>query len=170
MVKIWLLSAKVFESCRTCLRWHRDHDRDAARSRFSSIGSESHSITLNQNREVGRLSVRRCKRNHVVVDDYQDVNRSSGWLPGGQRADGRNPGMVGDAKQSIYRFRGASSFNMTRFGKADFPGCRRARLKRNYRSVPGIVDAFSCFATRMLAGFPWTRRPLIEIKHRATIR
>ena len=60
--------------------------------------------------------------------------------------------MVGDAKQSIYRFRGASSFNMTRFGKEDFPGGKRGRLKRNYRSVPEIVASFSGFATTMRAG------------------
>jgi superfamily I DNA/RNA helicase/Zn-dependent peptidase ImmA (M78 family) len=89
---------------------------------------------------------------HVLVDEYQDVNRSSVRLLSGLRPDGRNLWMVGDAKQSIYRFRGASSFNMTRFGKEDFGGGKRGRLKRNYRSVPEIVDAFSSFATKMLAG------------------
>jgi superfamily I DNA/RNA helicase len=89
---------------------------------------------------------------HVLVDEYQDVNRSSVRLLSGLRPDGRNLWMVGDVKQSIYRFRGASSFNMTRFGKEDFAGGKRGRLKRNYRSVPEIVDAFSSFATKMLAG------------------
>jgi superfamily I DNA/RNA helicase len=89
---------------------------------------------------------------HVLVDEYQDVNRSSVRLLGGLRPDGRNLWMVGDAKQSIYRFRGASSFNMTRFGKEDFASGKRGRLKRNYRSVPEIIDAFSSFATTMLAG------------------
>jgi hypothetical protein len=60
--------------------------------------------------------------------------------------------MVGDAKQSIYRFRGASSFNMSRFGKEDFPGGKRGRLKRNYRSAPEIVASFSNFAITMRAG------------------
>ena len=89
---------------------------------------------------------------HVLVDEYQDVNRSSVRLLNALRPDGRNLWMVGDAKQSIYRFRGASSFNMTRFGKEDFPGGQRGRLKRNYRSVPEIVDAFSRFAVTMQAG------------------
>jgi superfamily I DNA/RNA helicase len=34
------------------------------------------------------------------------------------------------AEQSIYRFRGASSFNMTRFGNADFAGGTRRRARR----------------------------------------
>ena len=89
---------------------------------------------------------------HVLVDEYQDVNRSSVRLLSALRPDGRNLWMVGDAKQSIYRFRGASSFNMTRFGKEDFPGGKRGRLKRNYRSVPEIVASFSAFAITMRAG------------------
>jgi superfamily I DNA/RNA helicase len=93
-----------------------------------------------------------AKYDHVLVDEYQDVNRSSVRLLQALRPDGRNLWMVGDAKQSIYRFRGASSFNMARFGKEDFPGGNRGRLKQNYRSVPEIVAAFSAFAETMRAG------------------
>jgi superfamily I DNA/RNA helicase len=89
---------------------------------------------------------------HVLVDEYQDVNRSSVRLLKALRPTGQNLWMVGDAKQSIYRFRGASSFNMTRYGKEDFPGGKRGRLKRNYRSVPEIVSSFSGFAVGMRAG------------------
>ncbi len=89
---------------------------------------------------------------HILVDEYQDVNRSSVRLLAALRPDGRNLWVVGDARQSIYRFRGASSFNMTRFGSADFPGGQRGRLTRNYRSVSEIVDAFSAFAGQMKAG------------------
>lgn len=89
---------------------------------------------------------------HVLVDEYQDVNRSSVRLLSALRKNGRNLWMVGDAKQSIYRFRGASSFNMTRFGKDDFPCGKRGRLKRNYRSVPEIVASFSGFGNMMRAG------------------
>ncbi|HEY3789583.1 MAG TPA: UvrD-helicase domain-containing protein, partial [Urbifossiella sp.] len=89
---------------------------------------------------------------HVLVDEYQDVNRSSIRLLAALRGDGENLWAVGDVKQSIYRFRGASSFNMSRFGKADFVGGKRGRLKRNYRSVGEIVDAFSLFAVDMKVG------------------
>ncbi|MBN9292159.1 MAG: UvrD-helicase domain-containing protein, partial [Hyphomicrobium denitrificans] len=94
----------------------------------------------------------KAQYDHVLVDEYQDVNRSSVRLLNALRPDGRNLWMVGDAKQSIYRFRGASSFNMTRFGNEDFSGGKRGRLKRNYRSVPEIVASFSGFAITMRAG------------------
>jgi len=88
---------------------------------------------------------------HVLVDEYQDVNRSSVRLLTALRPDGHNLWVVGDAKQSIYRFRGASSFNMSRFGADDFKGGERGRLKVNYRSCGEIVDTFGAFAENMKA-------------------
>lgn len=86
---------------------------------------------------------------HVLVDEYQDVNRSSVRLLKCLSPIGENLWVVGDAKQSIYRFRGASSFNMKRFGSDDFPGGQRLSLNVNYRSVPEITEAFSNFAASM---------------------
>lgn len=89
---------------------------------------------------------------HVLVDEYQDVNRASVRLIKALCPEGRNLWAVGDAKQSIYRFRGASSFNMGLFQTRDFPNGTTRRLEINYRSVPEIVDTFSTFARGMIAG------------------
>lgn len=86
---------------------------------------------------------------HVLVDEYQDVNRASVRLLEAVVSDGRNLWVVGDPKQSIYRFRGASSFNVARFGQEDFPGGTRGRLKVNYRSTREIVDCFMDFSGTM---------------------
>lgn len=86
---------------------------------------------------------------HVLVDEYQDVNRSSVRLLKCISQSGENLWVVGDSKQSIYRFRGASSFNMMRFGVDDFPGGQRLSLDVNYRSVPEITQVFSNFAACM---------------------
>ena len=88
---------------------------------------------------------------HVLVDEYQDVNRASVRLLKALCGDGRNLWTVGDTRQSIYRFRGASSFNMGLFTEEDFPDGARGYLTTNYRSVSEVVDAFSTFATRMQA-------------------
>lgn len=103
----------------------------------------------------GDVSIRTYFRNkyeHVLVDEYQDVNRSSIRLLSALRGEGDNLWAVGDVKQSIYRFRGASSFNIPRFGKEDFAGGERGKLKINYRSVTEITDAFSSFAVKMRVG------------------
>jgi len=89
---------------------------------------------------------------HILVDEYQDVNRSSVRLLKALRPSGENLWVVGDAKQSIYRFRGASSFNVSGFGKTDFPDGQVCKLDTNYRSVPTIVKAYSAFAQQMRSG------------------
>ncbi|WP_254913148.1 UvrD-helicase domain-containing protein [Vibrio cholerae] len=108
-------------------------------------------VTLLEENEAIRSHIQSTYE-HVLVDEYQDVNHSSVRLLKALCGDGENLWVVGDAKQSIYRFRGASSFNMTRFGNEDFPGGLRYRLKTNYRSVPEIVSAFSNFALNMAVG------------------
>ena len=77
---------------------------------------------------------------HILVDEYQDVNRASVCLLKALKPDGDGLWVVGDAKQSIYRFRGASSFNISRFGVEDFAGGQIKSLKTNYRSYQEICD------------------------------
>lgn len=86
---------------------------------------------------------------HVLVDEYQDVNRSSVRLLLALCGQGDNLWVVGDVKQSIYRFRGASSFNMERFRTSDFTDGTEGHLESNYRSYQEIVDAYSAFAVGM---------------------
>ena len=60
------------------------------------------------------------RHRHVLVDEYQDVNRASVRLVKALAGDGKRLWVVGDARQAIYRFRGASSANMACF-KSEFP-------------------------------------------------
>jgi len=94
-----------------------------------------------------RISVQ-LRHRHVLVDEYQDVNRASGRLLKMLAGDGERLWVVGDARQSIYRFRGASSNNMVRFA-ADFPGAVPDRLEINYRSTEQITDSFIAVAQHM---------------------
>ncbi len=87
---------------------------------------------------------------HVLVDEYQDVNRASAVFLKEIAGDGRGLWVVGDTRQSIYRFRGAAPVNMQLFPQ-DFPGGRVLRLSRNYRSQPAVVEAVSAFAAAMPA-------------------
>ena len=92
---------------------------------------------------------------HVLVDEYQDVNRASVRLLRALKPDGDGLWVVGDAKQSIYRFRGASSFNIGRFGTDDFVHGEIKSLTTNYRSYQEICDNFVGFARGgMLAAEP----------------
>ena len=87
----------------------------------------------------------------ILVDEYQDVNRASGVLLKLLAYKRRNVWAVGDARQAIYRFRGASPLNMRNF-ESDFPGAKRLSLAVNYRSQARVVGLFTAFAERMRAG------------------
>jgi superfamily I DNA/RNA helicase len=52
---------------------------------------------------------------HVLVDEYQDVNRASAQLVKAIANHAQTLWVVGDARQAIYRFRGASMRNIVHF-------------------------------------------------------
>ena len=73
-----------------------------------------------------------------VVDEYQDVNPLQkllldSWLGGRDEVC-----VVGDPRQTIYSFTGASPAYLTGF-PAEFPSAPVIRLVRNYRSTPQVV-------------------------------
>lgn len=88
---------------------------------------------------------------HVLVDEYQDVNRASAFLLKELAAGGERLWVVGDARQSIYRFRGAAPLNTVHFEK-DYPGGERKSLAVNYRSRKQIVDTFGGYSKGMRTG------------------
>ncbi|MGC2238230.1 MAG: ATP-dependent helicase [Pyrinomonadaceae bacterium] len=86
---------------------------------------------------------------HVLVDEYQDVNRAGAELLRLVSNNGNGVWAVGDARQAIYRWRGAAaSRNLRDFAK-DFPKSQNLFLGKNYRSRPHIVAAVSTFAKEL---------------------
>lgn len=88
------------------------------------------------------------RHRHILVDEYQDVNRASARLLKCISGDGKRLWVVGDSRQSIYRFRGASSSNMGRFS-SEYSGATIDQLDVNYRSTSEIVDLFCAVAPKM---------------------
>jgi DNA helicase II / ATP-dependent DNA helicase PcrA len=82
-----------------------------------------------------------------VVDEYQDVNPLQKlllemWLGGRDEVC-----VVGDPRQTIYSFTGATPSYLTGF-PAEFPAAPVIRLVRNYRSTPQVVT----LANKLVAG------------------
>ncbi len=82
---------------------------------------------------------------HILVDEFQDVNHASALLLKEIVGNGKGLWVVGDARQSIYRFRGAEPRNVSDFPVL-FPGAKVKALGTNYRSLPAIVSTISSFA------------------------
>lgn len=86
---------------------------------------------------------------HILVDEYQDVNDASRILLKFLAGNGSGLWVVGDLRQAIYRFRGASPTNMLLLTTEDFPDAEIIKLNTNYRSQSPIVDAFTACAKEM---------------------
>jgi superfamily I DNA/RNA helicase len=91
------------------------------------------------------LAELRSRHREILVDEYQDVNRASAEMLKLLRGAAGRIWVVGDARQSIYRFRGASPLNMERF-ESDFPGGTRLPLQFNYRSTEHVTALCRTFA------------------------
>ncbi|MEP6756689.1 MAG: ATP-dependent helicase [Chthonomonadales bacterium] len=84
---------------------------------------------------------------HLLVDEYQDINRATAELVRLVAGDGLGLWAVGDLRQAIYQFRGASPTNLIGF-ETDFPGAVRLLLDVNYRSTQPIVDLFTAVLSK----------------------
>ena len=91
-----------------------------------------------QNQDVLEYYQRRFK--YIMVDEYQDTNKSQYRLISLLSQARNNLCVVGDDDQSIYRFRGATIENILSF-ENEFKGAVVIRLEQNYRSTGTILDA-----------------------------
>ena len=80
----------------------------------------------------------RDRYRYFVVDEYQDVNPLQKLLLDSWAGDRDDVCVVGDPRQTIYSFAGATASYLTGFS-ADFPAAAVLRLVRNYRSTPQVV-------------------------------
>lgn len=80
------------------------------------------------------------KVRYLLVDEYQDTNRSQYELVRLLVGSGAHLTVVGDDDQSIYTWRGARPENLHDL-KRDFPDLEVVKLEQNYRSTGRILKA-----------------------------
>lgn len=99
------------------------------------------------------LAATRQRFGFVLVDEYQDTNRAQHQIVALIAGEHGNVTVVGDADQSVYRWRGADITNIMEFEES-FPGAETILLEQNYRSTQTILDAANAVISNNL-----TRRP-----------
>ncbi|HZZ99451.1 MAG TPA: ATP-dependent DNA helicase [Candidatus Paceibacterota bacterium] len=127
-----ILFAEVYERYETKKREQRKID-------FDDLILEV-ITTLRQDKLL--LQLLQEKFQYILVDEHQDTNDSQNALIRliAEFFDNPNLFVVGDEKQAIYRFQGASVDNFMSFQK-QWSGMKIIRLEQNYRSRQPILDA-----------------------------
>jgi DNA helicase-2/ATP-dependent DNA helicase PcrA len=97
---------------------------------------------------------------HVLVDEYQDTNRSQAEILGSLCGIAGNLTVVGDDAQAIYSFRGATVENILEFPET-YENATVVTLEQNYRSTPQILNAANAVIKASPETFQkelWTKR------------
>ena len=103
----------------------------------------------------------------IMVDEYQDTNQVQNTIFQALSQEGRNLFMVGDVKQSIYRFRLADPTiflekyrTFPPYDQAQVGQERRITLSKNFRSRPQVLEAandlFRAIMSRRLGEMDYT--------------
>jgi DNA helicase II / ATP-dependent DNA helicase PcrA len=90
---------------------------------------------------------------HVLVDEYQDVNGLQVDIVRNLRRHCRELTAVGDDLQAIYGWRAASVDHILDFA-VHFPDATVVTLERNYRSMQPTLDAANALAVQAARSFP----------------
>jgi DNA helicase-2/ATP-dependent DNA helicase PcrA len=111
------------------------------------------------------VAVEQARWGAVLLDEYQDTGESQRVLLTSLFGGGRCVTAVGDPRQSIYGWRGASAGNLQRFG-VDFGGNRESGLTQSFRNGEAILTV----ANAVAEGLPvdgLAQRPLVPGPGRA---
>jgi DNA helicase-2/ATP-dependent DNA helicase PcrA len=92
----------------------------------------------------------------VLVDEWQDTNKTQYKLTKQIVGNNKNLTAVGDAAQSIYSWRGADYRNINYLSK-DYPNIKVINLEQNYRSTKNILTAANSVISKN------TKHPILKL-------
>lgn len=90
---------------------------------------------------------------HVLIDEYQDVNGLQVDIVRALRRERRDVTAVGDDFQAIYGWRAASAEHILRFGE-HFSDASVVTLEQNYRSTQPLLDTANALAAQASRAYP----------------
>lgn len=93
---------------------------------------------FNDNNSIRKLYQDKYK--YILIDEFQDINKSQYEMIRLLEGSAKNVFVVGDDDQSIYGFRGALP-DIVKLFVIDHEGCKRVNLLTNYRCCYEIIEA-----------------------------
>lgn len=126
---------------------------------FSDLEHLCAKILLEEDGSPSALALQVRERwEEILVDEFQDVNRVQDELFRAISRDGKNLFMVGDVKQSIYRFRLADPGiflekyrDSVPWDRAEAGEARRILLRENFRSRREVLDGANAVFSRCMS-------------------
>ena len=119
-------------------------------------------LLLRNNENVRGVMQQRYK--YILVDEYQDTNRTQFEIISLLAEKHRNLCVVGDDDQSIYSWRGATPSNIIDFNEI-YPEAKSVTLDQNYRCSGVVVNAASSMIAhnrKRVEKKLWTANPIGE--------
>lgn len=111
---------------------------------------EQLAYTVLQNDEISAEYKEKFK--YIFVDEYQDTNSIQDAIIAAV-SNGHNLFMVGDVKQSIYRFRQAEPENfLAKYRSYDGSAGTRIDLNANFRSMTSVLNAANSLFSKIMLG------------------
>lgn len=142
------------EQVATVFRMYQQKLEDAGAMDFDDLLVKTHEL-FRQNPDV--LEWHQNKFQHILVDEYQDTNAAQNSIILQLCGERANICVVGDADQSIYRFRGADISNIRQL-ETKLADIKTVLLEENYRSTQNILDA----ANKVIAYNPHRARKVLQ--------
>ena len=147
------------EQVATVYRMYQQKLEDAGAMDFDDLLVKTHEL-FRQHPDV--LEWHQNKFQHILVDEYQDTNAAQNSIILQLCGRRGNICVVGDADQSIYRFRGADISNIRQL-EGKLASIKTVLLEENYRSTQNILDA----ANKVIARNPHRARKVLRAHRQA---
>lgn len=121
---------------------YSEYQKRLAENHVYDFSDMIHSVIRAWKEQEDLLHIIQEQYQFILVDEYQDTNGSQNTILEllGSYDPEPNLCVVGDEKQAIFRFQGASIRNFSWFLET-FPHARSVILEKNYRSSQKILDA-----------------------------
>jgi len=134
---------KIIEKNRELADIYKNYQAELLKSKFYDFSDMIMEVlqALKQNQFL--LQILQEEHQYILVDEHQDTNNAQNKiieLMAAYHAPNPNLFVVGDEKQAIFRFQGASLENFLYF-KNLYSNAKLITLSENYRSTQGILDS-----------------------------